>query len=181
MVKVEQHSSTRLFFLFYRSIFYSRTLSFPGWLPKEVTMIVWFDGSFVISSKLLLFIWNHQLPVQSDNFEAISTILLRNIGRKSKSWGGNSDRRRSESATRGGKTRTRAFCERKSIGTWAANSPSLVSSSACLQGAENGPNELPRVRMRKESRGGETEERTLFPVRSARRRSRRPRDHFNTR
>lgn len=36
------------------------------------------------------------------------------------------------SATRGGKARTRAFCERKSIGTWAANSPSLVSSWLCL-------------------------------------------------
>lgn len=37
-----------------------------------------------------------------------------------------------QSATRGGKARTRAFCERKSIGTWAANSPSLVSSWLCL-------------------------------------------------
>lgn len=36
------------------------------------------------------------------------------------------------SATRGGKARTRAFCERKSIGTWAADSPSLVSSWLCL-------------------------------------------------
>lgn len=101
---------------------------------------------------------------------------------KSKSWRGNSNRHGEMiegTATRGGKT-----CFLRAEVDWN------VSRELSLVGIE-----LPAYKVQKtaptsfhvcvcernrEARGGETEERTLLPVRSARR-PRRRRDHFNTR
>lgn len=101
---------------------------------------------------------------------------------KSKSWRGNSNRHREvieAIADRRHEAERRAFCERKSIGTWAANSPSLVSSwlpAYKVQKTAPTSFHVCVCERNREARGGETEERTLLPVRSARRR-----DHFNTR